>query len=55
MTANDDYPQCMAKPSHWAVLTLKPFETWAHKGVILLGDAVRCLQSRLAQRDFIYS
>ncbi|KAL1705719.1 hypothetical protein EV121DRAFT_279442 [Schizophyllum commune] len=34
---------CMAKPSHWAVLTLKPFETWAHKGVVLLGDAAHAM------------
>ncbi|KAL1691427.1 hypothetical protein GGG16DRAFT_124909 [Schizophyllum commune] len=34
---------CMAKPSHWAVLTLKPFETWAHRGVILLGDAAHAM------------
>ena len=33
--------QCMENPTHWAILTVKPVDTYADDGVILLGDAVR--------------
>ncbi|KAL1731678.1 hypothetical protein EV714DRAFT_271477 [Schizophyllum commune] len=35
--------KCMDNPSHWAILTLKPFDTWADDGVFLLGDAAHAM------------
>ncbi|KAL1745565.1 hypothetical protein HDZ31DRAFT_81840 [Schizophyllum fasciatum] len=34
---------CMQRPSHWSVLTLKPFDTWAADGVVLIGDAAHAM------------
>lgn len=38
---------CMANPSHWAVLTIKPFDIWAHDDVMLLGDSSHAMTPHL--------
>ncbi|KAL1716835.1 hypothetical protein EV715DRAFT_204573 [Schizophyllum commune] len=39
--------ECMENPTHWAILTVKPVDTYADDGVILLGDAVHALTPHL--------
>ncbi|KAI5885322.1 FAD/NAD(P)-binding domain-containing protein [Schizophyllum commune H4-8] len=39
--------KCMENPSHWAILTLKPFDTWADDGVFLLGDAAHAMNPHI--------
>ncbi|KAL1744720.1 hypothetical protein HDZ31DRAFT_82482 [Schizophyllum fasciatum] len=34
---------CMHEPSHWAIITQKPLDTWAADGVFLLGDAAHAM------------
>ncbi|KAL1738781.1 hypothetical protein HDZ31DRAFT_50451, partial [Schizophyllum fasciatum] len=38
---------CIPTPSHWSVITLKPFNVWADDGVFLLGDAAHAMTPHL--------
>ncbi|KAI5824529.1 FAD/NAD(P)-binding domain-containing protein [Schizophyllum commune Tattone D] len=39
--------KCIPTPSHWSVLTMKPFDIWADEGVMLLGDAAHAMTPHL--------
>ncbi|KAL1662821.1 hypothetical protein GGF50DRAFT_116636 [Schizophyllum commune] len=38
---------CLRTPSHWAIITQKPLDTWANVGVFLLGDAAHAMTTHL--------